>query len=437
MTAAGLGNAGERVEAARRMYDVVRRLYPLCRSITGEGLRESLRILAETVPLERSEVPSGTRVFDWTVPKEWNIREAWIADASGRRVVDFADHNLHVVSYSTPFRGRLGLQELAPHLHDLPDRPSWIPYRTSYYNETWGFCLTHDARRAMGPGPYDVLIDSSLKDGALTIAEHFVAGTSDREFVVSCHCCHPSLANDNLSAMAVCSEMAARLTARRTRYGYRFLFLPGTIGAITWLALNRDRLPRIAGGLVVAGVGDRGGFTYKRSRRGDARIDRVVERVLRRSGEDHRVEPFTPYGYDERQYNSPGIGLEVGRLGRTPYGQYPEYHTSADDLGFVHPESLAGALDLLLRVVDELESDPTYLNLEPRCEPQLGRRGLYRALGGDPDPGASQMAMLWILNFADGDHGLGEIAERSGIPIETLSRTAETLARHGLLRRDD
>jgi aminopeptidase-like protein len=364
-------------------YRTVEALYPICRSITGDGLRQSLRLLQRAVPLELHEVPTGTRVFDWTVPNEWNIRDAYIKDATGQRVVDFQRCNLHVLNYSIPIHRKMALTELRPHLFTLPETPDWIPYRTSYYRETWGFCLSQQQLERMKDQEYEVRIDSTLEPGQLTYGEYRVQGATDDEVLISCHSCHPSLCNDNLSGMATAARLAHLLQGISLRYSYRFLWIPGTIGSITWLAGNEPILPRIKHGLVLSCLGDAGPFTYKRSRRGDAEVDRAVEDVLRHNGQGFQVLEFTPYGYDERQYCSPGINLPIGCFMRTPNGGYPQYHTSADDLTLVTASSLGESLHQLLQVVRVLEENARYRNLKPKCEPQLGRRGLYREMGGN------------------------------------------------------
>jgi aminopeptidase-like protein len=412
------------------MQALVERLYPLCRSITGDGVRQTLEILRERIPLEIREVPTGTQVLDWTVPREWNIRDAYIKDPSGRRVVDFQELNLHVVGYSVPVAATMTLEELRPHLHTLPGQPALVPYRTSYYAETWGFCLSQDTLDSMGPGPYEVRIDSTLADGSLTYGEYVVPGRSRDEVLISCHTCHPSLANDNLAGIAVAVELARRL--RDPHFTYRFVFAPGTIGAITWLARNRDRVDRIKHGVTLACAGDRGSLHYKRSRRGEAPIDRAFAHVLK--DKPHTILNFSPYGYDERQYCSPGFNLPVGSLTRTPYAGYPEYHTSADDPGFVSPEAMADTLETLWQAVQVLERDRHYHNLSPYGEPQLGRRGLYGSLGGRSDTKQAQMAMLWVLNLSDGEHGLLDIAERSSLPFDTIADAAQALLNAGLLK---
>jgi aminopeptidase-like protein len=421
--------------AGEELYKLVAELYPICRSITGDGVRRTLEIVDREIGgLEVHEVPTGTQVLDWTVPREWNVRDAWVADAAGRRVIDFQASNLHLVGYSVPVRATMGLAELKEHLFTLPDQPDWVPWRTSYYAERWGFCASQRLVDGLPEGDYEVCVDTTLADGHLTYGEHLVEGRTDEEVLVSCHVCHPSLANDNLSGIAVATRLARRLAeGGRPRYSYRFLFAPGTIGAITWLAGNEDRLDRVRHGLVLACVGDPGGFTYKRSRRGDAEIDRVVAHVLGRSGRPHQLVDFSPYGYDERQFCSPGFDLPVGSLSRTPYARYPEYHTSADDLDLVGPAQLQESLELCWEVVGVLEANRRYVNLSPKGEPQLGRRGLYGSIGGRSDAEERQMAMLWVLNQSDGAHSLLEVAERSGLPFTLLAEVAATLEEAGLL----
>lgn len=424
--------AAEDTPLGQQMSELIERLYPITRSITGDGVRETLRIVAEVLPIEIREVPTGTRVLDWTVPREWNIRDAYVADATGQRVIDFRRHNLHVVGYSIPIRRRLSLAELRPHLHSLPDRPALIPYVTSYYKETWGFCLAQADLDRLTEGEYEVVIDSDLKEGSLTYGEWFLPGEIEDEVLISAHTCHPSLANDNLSGIAVAAHLGRSLLGTRPRYSYRILFAPGTIGSITWLARNEDRVGRIKHGLVLAGVGDRGNAAYKQTRRGDAEVDRAMVHLLGAAGQPTAVQAFSPWGYDERQYNSPGYDLAVGLLMRTPHGTYPEYHTSADDLAFVRAESLESSLELCRSLVDLLERNRTYRNLSPRGEPQLGRRGLYPSTGGGP-AGPDRMAVLWVLNQSDGHHSLLDIAVRSGVPFELIAAAAAALEAVGLL----
>lgn len=430
---AGATSAGERMRA------LMAELYPICRSMTGDGVRATLDILARSAPLRRHSVPSGTQVFDWTVNDEWNVRDAYVADRFGNRVIDFQEHNLHLVAYSEPVRARMTLAELRPHLHTRPSylgstplaNPDWFPYRTSYYERTWGFCLSENHLQSLDEGPYDVVVDASLEPGELTYGEVVVPGDSTEEVLFSAHTCHPSLANDNLSGLVVATELIRALQERRRRrYTYRFLFAPGTIGSITWMSRNVEVLPRVRHGLVLAGLGGPGSLVYKRTRNGDRDIDRVVTHVLRGQGGEAR--DYSPYGYDERQFNAIGFDLPVGSLSRTPHGEYPEYHSSADNLEFVRPGELVDALAALLRVVDVLENDRVYLNLSPYGEPQLGKRGLYRSADGR---GADITAMLWTLAYTDGENSLLDVAEKAGLSFADIRMAAERLREGGLVKQ--
>jgi aminopeptidase-like protein len=418
--------------AGSEMFELIRELFPICRSISGGGLRRSLARLGDLIPLVNHEIATGTQVFDWTIPKEWNIRDAYIKDAAGRRVIDFQESNLHVVNYSAPVNSRMSLSELLPRLHSLPDHPDWIPYRTTYYAESWGFCLSHRQLQSLSDTEYEVVIDSTLEDGALTYGECVLPGESEDEFLISVHICHPSLSNDNLSGVAVATTLARILASIPHRYTYRFLFVPGTIGSIAWLFRNQATAHRVKHGLVLACVGDRGSINYKRSRRLTAVIDRAVEHVLRTKGDPFEVRDFSPYGYDERQYCSPGFNLPVGGFRRTPHGEYPEYHTSADDLEFVSAAHLADSLGTLLEVIDLVESNLRFINLSPMGEPQLGRRGLLPSVGGKAAK-ADQLALLWVLNLSDGSNSVLDIAERSGLSFDQIRSAIEALTGCGLL----
>lgn len=419
-------------ETGRELHRFAAELYPICRSITGDGIRQTLGFIRARIPLQTSEVPSGTPVFDWIVPKEWNIRDAYIQGPDGKRVVDFLQHSLHVLNYSTPVHATMPLSKLKPHLFTLPDKPDWIPYRTSYYQENWGFCLSHNQMLALKDGDYEVCIDSTLEDGRLVYEECYLPGHSKDEVLISCHACHPSLANDNLSGLSVATFLAQFLSGRDLRYSYRFLFIPGTIGAITWLARNREITKRIRHGLVLTCIGDSGGFHYKKSRRGNSEIDRAVAQVLQHSGEPAEILEFSPDGYDERQYCSPGFNLPVGCLMRSVWGKFPEYHTSADNLDFIRPQQLARSLRLCVGVLDVLEDNRRYRNVSPFCEPQLGRRNLHHSVGGYT-AGLEISARLWVLNLSDGKHSLLDIAERSGLPFAAIRDAAELLIEGRLL----
>ena len=420
------------VDRGRKMHARMAELFPICRSITGDGVRETLRILGRQAPIEIVETPSGAPVFDWTVPKEWNIRDAYIADSSGKRVVDFQRCNLHIMNYSVPVHAIMPLSELKQHLFTIPKHPDWIPYRTSYYKEDWGFWLSHNQMLELKDGSYEVCIDSTLEDGHLTYGECYLAGRSSAEVLISCHACHPSLANDNLSGLTVATFLAKFLSERDLHYSYRFLFIPGTIGAIAWLARNRKAVGRIRHGLVLTCIGDASGFHYKKSRRGNAEIDRAAANVLRHSGESSQILEFSPDGYDERQYCSPGFNLPVGCLMRSVWGTFAEYHSSADNLDFIHPIQLANSLRACVGILDILENNRRYRNLNPFCEPQLGRRNLYHSVGGH-SIGSEISARLWVLNLSDGEHSLLDIAERSSLPFSAISDAADLLSQGGLL----
>ncbi|HKW14118.1 MAG TPA: DUF4910 domain-containing protein [Candidatus Krumholzibacteria bacterium] len=419
--------------AGAEMHALMARLRPVVSSITGQGIREVFRVLGESIPLTVTRVPTGARVLDWTVPREWTLRDAYIADASGRKVVDVADSPLHVVNYSTPVRRRMTLTELRPHLYTVPEHPDWIPYKASYYRETWGFCLAQRVLDSLPEAEYDVVIDSSIADGFLEYAECVIPGRSDEEVLISTHACHPAMCNDNLSGVTVAWATARALLGQTPRCTHRILFIPTIIGSIVWLARNEASLSRISNGMVLACLGDGGAFHYKRSRRGDALVDRAAAHVLALDPSGGHVEDFVPYGYDERNYCSPGFDLPMGGLSRTPHGRFPQYHSSADDLEFVRPEHLAGSLDACLTILDVIENDGVYLNTNPKGEPQLGKRGLYNRTGGLTRDQASEFALFWVLNFSDGRHSLLDIAERARLPFGVVAGAARRLGEAGLL----
>ncbi len=419
----------------RYLHRMVERLYPVMRSITGPGVRESLTILKQLIPLDIHEVPSGSSVLDWTVPDEWHFKQAWIEDKTGNRIVDTAHSNLHVVNFSTPVDRELSLEELLPHLHTLPEQPSRIPYRTTYYSEQWGFCLSQQVLDSMQAGSYKVRIEAERKHGVLNYGEFYIPGERTDEILVSTHICHPQLANDNLSGMVLAAALADWIRKEKPTLSWRFVFVPGTIGAISWLARNRTSLSSIVGGLVITGLGDESPFNWKQTREGNHWIDRIVTQSLQTfAPEAHGTLPFGPYGYDERQYCSPGFKLPMGRLSRAVHGTFPEYHTSGDNLEFVTPAGLEQSLELLKKIVHTANNDLVYQNLSPYGEPQLGRRGLYSALGARTDPGALQMSFLWLLNQSDGQTPLSLIARKSGIPMPDLVDAAKLLLEHELLK---
>jgi aminopeptidase-like protein len=420
-------------DISQQMYTLISDLYPICRSITGNGVRETLRLVQQEIPLNIHEVKSATSVFDWTVPQEWNIRDAYIKNTQGEKVVDFKKLNLHVLGYSIPVHQKISREELSKHVITLPDKPEWVPYRTSYYQETWGFCLSHNQWLAMQDAEYEVCIDSSLADGSLTYGEYFLPGAVDDEVLISCHTCHPSLANDNLAGIALVTFLAKYLSQLNLKHSYRFIFIPGTIGSITWLARNEENIHNIKHGLVVTCIGDAGKSHYKKSRRGNAEIDQAAIYVLERSNQEYVIQDFSPYGYDERQFCSPGFNLPVGCLMRSPHGTYPQYHTSADNLDLVKPEYLADSFSKFLDILYIIENNNKYVNQNPKCEPQLGKRGLYGAIGGQTDTKKKELAMLWVLNMSDGKNSLLDIAQKSDMEFSLIKESADILLQFNLL----
>jgi len=423
---------GDIEQAGEFMYQLAERLYPICRSITGNGVRETLSILNESIPLTVTEVPTGTKVLDWEIPDEWNIRDAWVKNEKGQKIIDFKKLNLHVLNYSVPVDKRIKLKELKKHVYTIPEYPDWVPYRTSYYNRNWGFCLSHNQFESLPDGDYHVKVDAELKPGSLTYGEVFIPGKSNDEVLFSCHICHPSLCNDNLSGIVLATKLANILRNEVLRYSYRFLFIPGTIGSISWLSQNEVMLHKIKHGLVLTLLGDSTPFQYKKSRQENAEIDRIMEYVLSKK-EGTKILDFSPYGYDERQYCSPGFNLPVGRLSRTPFDEFPEYHTSADNLDFIGPENLSESLNLLMEIVKVIEGNKKYINTHPKGEPQLGKRGLYNSIGGHHQNKDFQMALLWVLNLSDGNHSLLDIAKKSGIDFEIIYDSSSLLHKFSLL----
>ena len=423
----------ERIESnENKLYNFIERLYPICRSITGNGVRQTLNFIKEIIPLEITEVPTGTKVFDWTVPKEWNINDAYILNNNGEKIIDFKKSNLHVVNYSIPIDKEITFVELEQHIFTLPDHPSWIPYRTTYYKENWGFCMSQNQFLALKNENYQVVIDSTLESGNLTYGEFYLPGKLKDEVLISTHICHPSMCNDNLSGISVTTYLANYLKNKNLKYSYRFIFAPATIGAITWLAENEENVKNIKFGLTAALLGDEGGFTYKRSRMGNAEIDKIVSYILKSEVENFQIVDFTPYGYDERQYCSPGFNLPVGRLTRTPNGEFPEYHTSADNLEFVKPDKLGESFELYKKIIEIIEQDQTYVNLSPKGEPQLGKRGLYNSVAGNIKE--YELALLWVLNMSDGNNSLMDITEKSNLPFSIIYKASQDLLDVNLLK---
>lgn len=416
------------------IYELAARLYPICRSLGGDGVRETLAIIAEYLALDLHYLPSGTELFDWKAPQEWDIREAYIKAADGRKIVDFARHNLHVVNFSAPVREHISFAELRQHIHTLPEQPDLIAYRTCYHAEDWGFCMSHNDFLSMKDEIYEVVINSERKDGMLTRGESVFHGETNDTFILSAHLCHPSLANDNCSGLAVLTKVGEALKARNTRLTYRLLFGPATFGALAWLKHNEHLLSDVKYGLVLSCLGDGGGPNYKRSRQGDANIDKIMDYVLENCGiNDAKMLDFWPYGYDERQFCSPGFDMPVGMFQRSLYGTFPEYHTSADNLDFIRPEHLEQSYRMVMQAIDIAERNWLPKSTSPKGEPQLGKRGIYTNVGGNKHSAECAMAVLWVMNLADGNYSLLDMSRRANLPFSVIADAADRLRTAGLL----
>jgi len=414
----------------RELHALMAELFPIPRSLTGDGVRATLARLGRDVPLETVELPTGTQVFDWTLPREWNVREAWVEAPDGRRVIDVADSSLHLLGYSVPVETTVELAELRRHLFTDPRDPDVVPYRTSYWAERWGFCTSQRIADSLSEGTYRVRIDATLEEGHVTYGEVALQGETDEVFLLTTTVCHPALANDNLSGIVVLAGLARILATQRLRRSFRLVWSPGTIGPLCWLHTNASLVPRVRHGFAVSCVGDPGALTYKRSRSEGAEVDRAAELVLR-GREGASIRPWMPYGGDERQFCSPGFDLPFGALSRTPADAFPEYHSSADDLDLVRPEALGDSLHAALEIIDVLERDATLVNASPYGEPQLGRRGLYRSLAGGS---SEEAALLWVLSLCDGSASLIDVATRSGLSFPAIRAAADALLDVDLLR---
>jgi aminopeptidase-like protein len=421
-------------ESLREIELLFDRLWPILRSITGEGVRETLAILSELAPLQRIEVASATKVFDWTVPPEWVVNEAHVLTPSGERILDVHENNLHLLNYSAPFRGTLTRAQLDEHLHSLPGQPLAIPYVTSYYERRWGFCISQRQREELAEGDYKVVIDTEHVQGSLSIGEAVLPGHGEGEVLISTYTCHPSLANNELSGPLVAAFLYRRLSRWPSRrLTYRFVFAPETIGAIAYLSLRgKHLLKALLAGYVVTCVGTGDRFTLKRSRRGDTLADRAALHVLSQLPERPRVLDFFPTGSDERQYCSPGFNLPVASVMRSMYGSYPEYHTSLDNRELISIPALRESINVYERILRVLDANGRYVSRAPMCEPQLGARGLYGTLGTRKNTDSTD-ALLWVLNYADGEHDLLEVAEMSGITFAQLVQAAAACQEAGLV----
>ncbi len=413
------------------------RLWPICRSITGNGLRESFKILSEIIPLQLTEVPTGTKVFDWEIPKEWNIRDAYIVTPSGKKICEFKKNNLHILNYSAPFNGKVDYDELKKHLYSLPDQPDAIPYMTSYYKEDWGFCISHkELLQLETSGEYEVVIESSLMNGNLTYGEAVLKGKTDQEVIFSSYLCHPSMANNELSGPLALAALYRRLSSMKERkYTYRFILAPETIGVIAYLAKMGEHLRKnVVAGYVLTCCGDSGSFTFKRSRKGNSLADRVAVHALKQSGVNATILDFSIGGSDERQYCSAGFNLPVGSLMRTPYKQYKEYHTSLDNKSFISFTALSETVSMYETIARILEVNDRYKTTMPWCEPQLGKRGLYPDKGGHLQTGFDfTRNLLHILSNADGESELIDVADKKGVSALEFIEVIEACRKSGLL----
>jgi len=443
----------------KEIYELIQELFPICRSITGDGVRETLKIIKKHIPLEIVEVPTGTKVFDWEIPKEWNISDAYIKNSKGEKIIDFKKSNLHVLNYSIPIHKKISLTELKDHIFTLPEHPDWIPYRTSYYKENWGFCMTHNQFQNLKDEQYEVCIDSSLINGNLTYGEIFLEGERKDEVLFSCYVCHPSMCNDNLSGVALLTHLAKEIIKTKQNLSYRFLFIPETIGAITWLSKNEEKTKNIKHGLVATCLGDSGITTYKKTRDGDNIIDIIATKVLTESKEPYEIIDFFPTGSDERQFCSPGFNLPIGSLMKTIYDRFKEYHTSADNLSYVNPKSLGNSFETYLKIIKELEvvnvknglkqkmvenktstkinEEIYYENLNPKCEPQLGRRGIYNLIGAQKNNIQNMLPIFWVLNLSDGTNSISDIVNKSNLGIQDIKNAIDILMKNNLIKNNN
>ena len=424
------------MDISNNMYSLVKELFPICRSITGDGVRKTLRIIQREIPeLKIFEVPTGTKVFDWIVPKEWNIKGGYIETLDGKKVIDFADTNLHVMGYSLPIDKIVSREELLEMCYTIPEQPDYIPYVTSYYKERSGFCLSEKQKQALTEDTYHVVIDSTLENGSLTYGELLIPGNSKDEIFLSTYVCHPSMANNELSGPAAAVELAKYILANKDRrYSYRMIFIPETIGSITYLSKNLDYMQKhVIAGYNISCVGDDRTYSYVESPYADTLADRVAQNVLNFHYPEYKRYSFLHRGSDERQYCSPLVHLPLCAICRSKYEEYPEYHTSADNLNLVSPNGLYGAFEVYRKCIDLLENNYMYIVTTP-CEPQLGKRGLYPTLSRRGSINETR-SMTAFIAYADGKHDLVDISNRINVPIDRLLPIIKKLLDNGLIRK--
>lgn len=421
------------MEAGNKMYALAERLFPIGRSLTGQGVRDSLNILKEQIPeLELREVPSGYQAFDWTVPKEWEIEEGYIEDEQGNRIIDYHVNNLHIMGYSTPVDAYVELEELLGYIRVEEEQPDVIPYVTSYYTPRFGFCMSKNMRDSLKPGIYHMVIKSRLFDGVLNYAELLIPGKSQKEVLLSTYICHPSMANNELSGPVLAVWLVKWLKTLDRRLSYRLVIVPETIGSIVYLSKNLATLKEnTIAGFVLSCVGDNRAYSYIETRNGDTLADKVMQNVLQYAHPEYKQYSFLDRGSDERQYNAPGVDLPVCGFCRSKYGEYPEYHTSADDMSFISPEGLMGAYEVMQQVIMALEYN-RYYKVNCLCEPQLGKRGLYPTVSrkGIYD---EVKKLTNLIAYADGERDLLDISNKIGVPVGEMIPNIDKLLESGLL----
>lgn len=430
------------IDVTKEIDAYLTRLFPIARSITGDGNRQTLRMLQEIIPLTIKEYPSGEKVYDWVIPKEWNIKDGWIKNSKGAKVVDFRRNNLHVLNYSIPVHKKMKFKDIQAHLHTLENMPDAIPYRTTYYHENWGFCLSHDdfKKYFREDEEYEIFIDSELKEGSLTIGELVIEGKSKKEVLLSTYICHPSLANDNLSGFLLTAFLAKELLKKERNFSYRIVFVPETIGAVAYCAKNEEVMKNIKDGFVITTVGGPGKLGYKQSFDSSHCINKIIEQTFTDRRIDFVRYPFDVHGSDERQYSSQGFRINVATICKDKYYEYPVYHTSLDNLSFVKAHFINETLNVYLDVIERMDKNIVYRNMYPNCEVMLSKRELYPKIGGgfllnDANKmWREQDAFLGLLFYCDGKTGLFDISQKTGIDIMTLYECAVRLQEKGLLQ---